>query len=281
MKNTIQTKRNSKASTGFRKLHAKTTAKRRKLRVATAMADPHVDLESDVPNVGIGRALIIILLLHVVAIAAVYMHSTFFGSDSEGAGAEVSVATAAAVAVVDPASPFIAPAPEARVDPASGRYFVVTGDTYSRISNAQNVDETALRALNANRALRAGVLLDLPAQLSSRPVAVHETPAQRTSRAVAVAEEAVAPVQAEPAHARAIVIDEEPSNFRAVEVPSTQPNVATPLVDSGQKYTVKSGDTVWRIASRYKVSRDNLLKINGISDPRKLIAGREIVIPAQ
>ena len=124
-------------------------------------------------------------------------------------------------------------------------------------------------------------MLDLPAQLSSRPVAVHETPAQRTSRAVAVAEEVVAPVKVERAHARAIVIDEEPSNFRAVEVPSTQPNVATPLVDSGQKYTVKSGDTVWRIAGRYKVSRENLLKINGISDPRKLIAGREIIIPAQ
>ena len=223
--------------------------------------------------------IIIILLLHVVAIAAVYMHSTFFGSDSDGAVAEIAAAPAAAV--VAPGVSLVAPAPEPRVDPASGRYFVVTGDTYSRISYAQNVDETSLRALNDNRALRAGVLLDLPAQLSSRPVAVHETPAQRTSRAVAVAEEVVAPVKVEPAHARAIVIDEEPSNFRAVEVPSTQPNVATPLVDSGQKYTVKSGDTVWRIASRYKVSRENLLKINGISDPRKLIAGREIVIPAQ
>lgn len=280
MKNTIQTKRNSKAPTGFRKLHAKTTAKKRKLRAATAMADPHVDLESDVPNVGIGRALIIILLLHVVAIAAVYMHSTFFGADSEGGVAEIA-AVAPAAAAINPANPLAAPAAEARVDPASGRYFVVTGDSYSRISYAQNVDETALRALNANRALRAGVLLDLPAQLSSRPVAVHETPVERTSRAVAVAEEVVPAIQVEPAHVRAIVIDEEPSNFRAVEVPSAQPNVATTLVDSGQKYTVKSGDTVWRIASRYKVSRENLLKINGISDPRKLIAGREISIPTQ
>lgn len=279
MKNTIQTKRNSKAVTGFRKLHAKTTAKRRRLRAATAMADPHVDLESDVPNVGIGRALIIILLLHVVAIAAVYMHSTFFGSNSDSAVTETSSTPAsAAVAAV---APLVAPAAETRVAPASGRYFVVTGDTYSRISNAQNVDETALRALNDNRALRAGVLLDLPAQLSSRPVAVHETPAQRTSRAVAIAEEVVIPVQAEPVHARAIVIDEEASNFRAVEVAEVKSSAATPLVDSGQKYRVKSGDTVWRIATRYKVSRENLLKINGISDPRKLIAGREIVIPAQ
>jgi len=279
MKNTIQTKRNSQAATGFRKLHARTTAKRRRLRATTAMADPHADLESDVPNVGIGRALIIILLLHVVAIAAVYLHSTFFGSDSE---VDVSASTVAATVMeADPVAALIAPAPEPRVAPAMGRYFVVTGDSYSRIANAQNVDETALRALNDNRALRAGVLLDLPAQLSSRPVVVNQTPVPKVSPVVPVAEEFDAPVQAEPVHARAIVIDEEPSAFRAVEAPSTQANVATPLVDSGQKYTVKSGDTVWRIASRYKVSRENLLKINGISDPRKLNAGREIIIPAQ
>lgn len=244
------------------------------------MADPHVDLESDVPNVGIGRALIVILVLHVVAILAIYLHSTFFGTESETA-ASGSGKGAAAAAIVSGGSNTPAAAalvvPGAETDFASGRYIVVTGDTYDRVAYTCNVDPTHLRALNDNRPLRAGVVLDLPAELSSRPVDVHEAPAPRKAQAIAVAEEAP-----EPSYVRAVVVDETPAP-RAVVVQATSvtPTEATPLSDSGQRYTVKSGDTVWRIASRYKVSRENLLKINGISDPRKLYAGREIKIPAQ
>ena len=277
MKQTIQTRRNAKTKTGFRKLHASTTARKRKLRAATAMANPHVDLESDVPNVGIGRALIVILVLHVVAIAAVYAHSTFFGEDGgtsvADSGASKTVAAAVAV-TADPVANMQAPAAEGEF----GRYIVVTGDSYSRIAHRSHVDETALRALNNNRSLRAGVVLDLPAKLSSRPVAVTETPAQRASRAVAVTEDASSVTSAP----RAVVI-EEASAPRAVVVQSatgTQP-VATALKDGGARYTVKSGDTVWRIANNHKVTSKQLLEINGIKDASKLQIGRELIIPAR
>jgi len=218
------------------------------------MANPHVDLESDVPNVGIGRALIVILVLHVVAIAAVYAHSTFFGEDGGSSiadsGASKTVVAAAAV-TADPVANMQAPAAEGEFDRASGRYIVETGDTYNRIAHRSHVVETDLRALNNNRPLRAGVVLHLPSELSSRPVAVTETPAQRASRAVAVTED-VAPAMSAP---RAVVI-EEASAPRAVVVQSaagTQPAAMT-LKDGGARYTVKSGDTVWRIAHNHKVT---------------------------
>ncbi len=64
-KNKLQTKR--KAQKGIRALYARTVGK--KVRVsAAASAD---ELDGDVPNVGIGKALTVILILHVLAIAAI------------------------------------------------------------------------------------------------------------------------------------------------------------------------------------------------------------------
>lgn len=272
MKKTIQTKRQAKAGNGFRKLHAKTTSRKRKLRAATAVADAHADFESDVPNVGIGRALIVILVIHVVAIAVIYLHSTFIGNQPDETVAETGTGSAAAVSTK---AALVAPAAEP--DHASGRYMVTTGDTYSLIAYKKNVDPTSLRVLNYSRPLRAGVFLDLPAELSSRPVAVHETPAQRSLQAVAAVPDVVAaPAPVERAIPRAIVIEED-SVPRAVPVKST--TVATALSDSGQRYTVKSGDTVWRIAHNHKVKSQQLLDINGIKDASKLKIGRVLTIP--
>ena len=237
------------------------------------MANPHVDLESDVPNVGVGRALIVIFALHVVAIAAIYAHSTFFGSEEAGAESSVADKVATGPATADPVAQMTPPAAEGRIDRSSGRYIVVTGDSYSRIATISNVDETALRALNNNRPLRAGIVLDLPAELSSHPVAVNEAPAVRKpARAVAVTQHTAKTLAAP----RAVVV-EEAVPPRAVVVKSA----SSGLKDSGKRYTVKSGDTVWRIAHDHKVSSKQLLEINGIKDASKLRIGRELIIPSR
>ena len=48
---------------------------------------------------------------------------------------------------------------------------------------------------------------------------------------------------------------------------------------SGKTYTVQNGDSVWRIANRFKVNQDALMKANGLSDARKLRGGMSLVIP--
>lgn len=74
MKNkNIQTKRGTGKQSSFRALYAKTRG-RKKQRAATMVGSAE-NLGADVPNVGIGRALIVILVLHIVAIGAVYLHS--------------------------------------------------------------------------------------------------------------------------------------------------------------------------------------------------------------
>ncbi|MBT8044086.1 MAG: LysM peptidoglycan-binding domain-containing protein [Verrucomicrobiae bacterium] len=295
MKKTIQTKRNKPSGSSYRVLYAKTGRKRR-LHAATATADPGVELESDVPNIGIGRALLVILVLHILAIAAIYIHSTFFGNnegDTANKGqptpSETTVAAVAPAAkevpapeaaAIEPAEPSAAiESNPAAMDPQSERYIVVTGDTYSRIAGVRNVDEQALRALNSNRPLRAGVVLDLPAQLSSRPV--DPTPAP----AVAVIDGDESPKLAPEASVDNSKVSEHDVSDapKAVVVKPNRPApaVATDVKDSGVRYTIKSGDTLWRISNRYKVSREALLKLNGIKDANKLYAGRTIKIPAK
>jgi len=70
--NDIQTKRGSGKKSGLSILHARTRGKKKQ---RAAMAGSAEDLGADVPSVGIGRALFVILVLHVVAIGAVVMHT--------------------------------------------------------------------------------------------------------------------------------------------------------------------------------------------------------------
>ena len=288
MKKTIQTKRNRTSGSSYRVLYAKTGRKRR-LHAATATADPHIDLESDVANVGIGKALLVILVLHVLAIGAIYTHSKFFSDEGSDKTVAKAAATVPAKDLELPAHKAVAPtpaptpapvaaapmpAPAPVIDHSKSRYIVVTGDTYNRIANVRNVDESVLRALNSNRPLRAGVVLDLPDELSSRPVAVSAAPKPDATPAKVETPERK--------HVRAVEVVEDTAPKAVVIKPKVKrPEASSGVRDSGQRYTVKSGDTVWRIASRYKVSRADLLKINGLSDPRKLGVGREIKIPAK
>ncbi len=289
MKKTIQTRRNKPSGSKYRVLYAKTGRKRRLHAATVATVDPHADLESDVPNMRVGRALLVILVLHIVAIAAVYIHSNYYGGDDEPSTASKTpaVVTAAASASKPGAPAAAAPAavtePAPELEPASQRYIVSTGDTYHRIAQARNVDERSLRALNSNRPLRAGVVLDLPAELSSRPVVVSNTPSAPKPKPAVVDGDRMPKSSPAPFRAKERYSDIDVSHApRAIVVkPTIRHRVATGVKDSGKRYTIKSGDTLWRISNRFKVSRDSLLKLNGIKNPNKLYAGRTIKIPVK
>jgi LysM repeat protein len=65
-------------------------------------------------------------------------------------------------------------------------------------------------------------------------------------------------------------------------VPATPSNTPTPTVTPTPIiYTIKRGDTLLAIARQYGVSVAAIQEVNGITDPRRLQIGQEIIIPLE
>jgi LysM repeat protein len=56
-------------------------------------------------------------------------------------------------------------------------------------------------------------------------------------------------------------------------------NCAVPAPPGWKAYTVKGGDTVFRLATRYGTSVDEVLRVNCLADPRLLQKGQTILLP--
>ena len=67
------------------------------------------------------------------------------------------------------------------------------------------------------------------------------------------------------------------------ELDSLKPNTTTSRpakTTRSSKYTIKQGDTIWRIAFNHGVSPDDIIKANNISDVTNIKPGQQLMIPA-
>lgn len=257
---------------------------RKKVRAATA-ATPLPEMEGDVPNLGIARALVVILIIHVVAIAGIFAHSHWFE------GPEQKAAIAAKQDLIVPAKPLPdaqAALPKLTADDQT--YITTTGDTYGNIAIKHGVTEPELRAANDNIELRAGRILRIPPRSIVAEItpelaklregsAVLEMPVDELRNAEmreTTAAAASTPVLARPNLRPANVIVEE-------ETPSTAGAPAAVAVAgapaASKKYIVKSGDTFWKIAQAHNTTPAAVMKANKISDPKKLKVGMQLMVP--
>jgi len=125
-------------------------------------------------------------------------------------------------------------------------YTVRQGDTPAGIATMYGI--TAQQLLDANglsdpRKVRAGATLVIPVEGSAAPAKI--SPRGKPS-----------------------------------QTPKPKPAAAEVAPEQGQqRYTMRSGDTIDEIASRYRVPVEVLLKANRIGNPRSLRTGMQLVIP--
>ncbi|MEP4076730.1 LysM peptidoglycan-binding domain-containing protein [Haloferula sp.] len=249
----------------FRTLFANVAKKKKRQRAATATASTG-DIEGDVPNLGVARALVVILVIHVVAIAGIFFHSHWLDGDSDKAaavGEKVQVEEVAAPARADEGLP--------KIKSGDSIYTVGTGDTYENIASRFGVGENELRLANDNIQIRAGRYLRIPPKkiVAVEPAAITEVRASNRQPAETPREPVIEPIQQAPAPA----LVETEAALRADGVPAPVP------AGSKASHVVVSGDTFWSIARKYGSSVDAVMKANGIDNPRHLRLGMSLTIP--
>ncbi len=277
---TIQTKRKAPSKSGFRILRAATRRNsRRKQRAATTVAPEDL---GEVPGVGVGLALVVILLLHVAAIAGIYLHDKWSSSsDLKGAAAASEKKLAKPIIV-----------------PGGKTVLVEKGDNYSTLARDHGVSEEALRRANDDAPLTAGLRINVPKRRIEST-----TPSEAITGVIGENEVPVA--ASVPFDERPLI---QPDDVRTLpnSVPGewveTEPAVSsrtsepvliiprtrrsepattnTTALASGGTYTVKSGDTLWGISRKNGVTVKDLLTINSMKENAVLKVGKVLKIPA-
>ncbi|MCW1926107.1 LysM peptidoglycan-binding domain-containing protein [Luteolibacter arcticus] len=279
----LSVKRRPAKKPAFRKLFANVRRKQQNVAVAAPMPE-----EGDVPNLGIARALVVILIIHVVAIAGIFAHSKWFEKDAT---------VAKNAMVIEPATPLRdAGEPLPKIDKSDEPYQPKAGETYASIARDKGVSEQLLREANNNVEIRPSRILRIPPQtiealepeelVRARSGSVPlETADAGPNEEAAPAPTPVpmddirnAPMVETAAATNGTVFKprvNRGAGTQTVSTPATQQN----LPASNRKYTVKSGDTFWKIAQAHKTTPDVVMKTNGISDPRKLKPGMQLMVP--
>lgn len=247
----------------FKRLRA-VTGNRKQRVAATASAD----MEMEDGSSKIARALTIIFLIHIVAIGLIFVHRKFLDGRVQEEPKTAKVAAQEAIPAVASTPPRL---DLPKLAKGAAVTTVVAGDNYSRIAARLGVDEGDLKLLNKHAEIVPGLILLIPPK---RPV-------------VAAPQELASNRDVEPAEddgglVPAVDVSDAPkARLVKPNVPHSAKSAASPapVVASGKTYVVQKGDNVWRIAARYKVSQDALMKVNGISDARKIKVGMSLSIP--
>jgi LysM repeat protein len=266
------------------KLKASVASSRRR---GTPIVEEEDFEEEPEPNMKLSHAFVVVLVLHVIAVAGVFAfnsvkarHTDIVSPIAEEPAKPVeSTATAAAPEAVANTSPL---APVAKTEPAAPiapvapapavakTHELQPGETLTKVAKTYGVTVAELQAANNiddPKTIRAGTALIIPGAAAAAVEPAKIEP-------VAYKPVASAPVEQQP-----IAV---PTAATPVEKPAAAPVAAAPAAAqaSGTVYTVVKGDNPWKIAKKFKVPYSALLKLNNITDPNHIQIGQKLQIPA-
>ncbi len=263
-----------------------------KASVARSRRAPIVEDEDDFldepePNMKLSHAFVVVLVLHVIAVAGVFAFNSIKARQAEIFSAskdrlsETSPPLANAQAAPAPGDPGAAPAPgdPGAADPSNGPAAAPAGGP----------------GPTAPAATAAASPTPAPAKVAAAGAKTHEMqPGDTLTKVAAEYGVTIAALETannitDPKKIRAGTVLTIPEGGAPAPVAPAAPP-ATPtaeslaaaasIKDSGTLYTVAKGDNPVKIAKKLKVPYADLMALNGNPDPRKLQIGQKLKVPA-
>lgn len=241
------------------------------------------DYDSPEHTTSLSAAFMIVLLLHVVAVIGIYIFNHIKATRTAPAVAKSEQVSKQTEAASNKPAPQKAadldkkPAPVVQTnrEPAAPKplpsgvriHRIQPGESLAKIATTYSVTVADLEAANGMKyedKIIAGQTLNIPANKN-----VVRLPPPPTTRAEPTTKTALQPIALKAA---------APAPKPAA--PKTVPSKPAAAKAELRSYTVDKGDTVTYIAKRHNVSADELMKLNGITQPTKLQPGRKLRIPA-
>ena len=216
---------------------------------ASRLTQPVYDDYEDEPTTKLSTAFVVVLVLHLVAVGGIYAFHSIKAHRREADGTAVAANPSASKKSAPTQPAPVAPAQEAKA---------------AAPAPVPAVAPASKQAVAVQQPAAA------PAPVASAPVAQPAKPAasggivDKSLSAAPAAPSAVLPQPKAPA-------------------PTASTKAAAPLsAETAQRtYTVAKGDNPVTIAKKMGVSSEELLKLNGLEDPKKLQIGQVLKVPAK
>lgn len=236
-----------------KRLHARAASSREEIEEYESEAEPSMKLS---------QAFIVVLILHVVAVAGIYGFNKLKETSAKPVAAKKEAAPAAVVEKPGETAADSKPVASNPKTTAANQqtYTVGAGDTLRKIASKLNTSIEALEKANnltGNSIIRTGQVLVVGKSSAAR---AETGPAAKATPSVVAK-----PAPAQPAAAKTAPVETK--------------EAAKDAKAAGEPYTVAKGDNPHSIARKFKVTQEALMKANNIDDPRKLKIGQKLVIP--
>ena len=216
-----------------------------KAKAATADSAAEFDNYGAEPNMKLSHAFMVVLALHVVAVGGLFAFNKVKAGHSK---------------VSEKLQTEVAAGPVQQVEKEVAK--VVEAPVSSQKIKEQLPPATAKKIVAAPKVVEAPVVTT-PTATKSAFLATKTAAASTT----------VAPVAA----SSAVAAVANMASSTATAAPVSEPVPSAPAAST--EYTIVKGDNPYKIAKRFHVSYDQLIKFNTITDPRKMQIGQKIRIP--
>ena len=256
-KNTTVPRRLARRLVARKTIHARAASSRDEVEEYENEAEPSMKLS---------QAFIVVLVLHVVAVAGIYGFNQLKEKPARPATAKTEASEAATV--TEKKADTLAKAQDASAAKAQATeisYTVVAGDTLRRIASKFNTSVASLEKVNdltSTSILKVGQILVIGSsgKMAAAASQSTESPSKLPPTPAIVAK--APPVKAPTAQGK----------------PEAGPLGKTQASDE-KTYVVAKGDNPYSLAKKFNVSQAALMKANNIDDPKKLKIGQKLVVP--